>query len=63
DNAHRVCASGSKKIAESVVKIGQLADSSWINWQKISFFVSFFLKKRNAMENKLTNKWQCYIEC
>jgi hypothetical protein len=28
------------------VKIGQLADSSWINLRQISFFVSFFQKKK-----------------
>jgi hypothetical protein len=52
DNAHGRCASGSKKIADSAVKIGPLADSSWINLKKLSFFVSFFLKKRNAKEKK-----------
>jgi hypothetical protein len=36
---------GSKKIADSEVKIVPLADSSWINLKKISFFVSFFKKK------------------
>ncbi|MHA8067640.1 hypothetical protein V7S76_13300, partial [Aquirufa sp. ROCK2-A2] len=56
DNAHGRCASGSKKIADSVVKIAPLADSSWINWEILSFFVSFFLKKRNTMEKELARK-------
>jgi hypothetical protein len=47
------------KIAESEVKIGPLAGSSWINLQKISFFVSFFLKKRNSIEKDIASKLHC----
>jgi hypothetical protein len=58
DNAHGRCATGSKKIAESVGQIVPLADSSWIKLNK-KFFCFFFFKKRNALEKELANKLHC----
>jgi hypothetical protein len=46
DNAHGRCAPGSKKIAESEVKIVPLADSSWIKLKKKVFLFLFFQKKK-----------------
>jgi hypothetical protein len=58
DNAHGRCATGSKKIAESGVRIVPLADSSWIK-QKKKVFLFLFFKKRNALEKELANKLHC----
>jgi hypothetical protein len=46
DNAHGRCATGSKKIAVSEVRIVPLADSSWIKQKKKVFLFLFFQKKK-----------------
>jgi hypothetical protein len=45
DNAHGICASGSKKIAVSEGQIVPLADSHWIKQKKKVFLFLFFSKK------------------
>jgi hypothetical protein len=52
DNAHGLCATGSKKIAESGVKIVPLADSSWIKQKKKVFLFLFFQKKKCLRKRK-----------
>jgi hypothetical protein len=46
DNTQGRCATGSKKIAASGVKIAPLADSSWIKQKKKVFLFLFFQKKK-----------------